>query len=498
MHVYLRGNIQQRLRLASGLVLFAFAATHLLNHALGLLSLETMHAAQDLRTGVTRSFPGTLILVTSLVTHITLGLYKLAKRDTWRMPRWEAVQIGLGLAIPFLLFPHIINTRIAHTFFAVNDSYLYELKRLWPDNAPLQSLLLLMVWGHGCMGLHYWLRLSDDYKRFAPLLLVAAVTVPLMALAGFVVAGRATGDIMSDPEAFAALKTRSNWPNEANGAMLGAWRDGVRLLFAILLVVIAAIVYGRHHYRKRSSQVIPRITYIGGPAIDVQPGRTLLEASRSAGVCHASVCGGRARCTTCRVRIEVGLDSLPAPSGAEAITLRSIEAPPNVRLACQIRPTASLTVATISRPTTPGPPQPDFIEIKEVVAAHVRAILAGQLVDLASSDPGTISRWAKNKVSYPLIIPFLDSHGFALAGGRVDFLLDRPTLALIYMRHERPITLFVLPSDGAAPLAIRGTRNGYHVLAWAEADLAFFTVSDLASFELDRLETLMSAKEAAL
>ena len=355
----------------------------------------------------------------------------------------------------------------------MNDSYLYELKRLWPDNAPLQSLLLLMVWGHGCMGLHYWLRLTDGYRRFAPALLVAAIAVPLMALGGFAVAGRATSDIMSDPEALAALKTRSNWPNAANGAMLVAWRDDVRLLFASLLIVIAAIVYGRHLYRDFGPQVIPRITYIGGPAIDIEPGRTLLEASRSAGVRHASVCGGRARCTTCRVRIEVGLDSLPAPTGAEAITLRSIEAPPNVRLACQIRPTSSLTVALVSHPATPGPPQAEFIEIKEVVAAHVRAILAGQLVDVPASDPGTIDRWAKSKVTYPLVIPDLEFQGFELAGGRLDYLLDRPTVALVYMRHARPITVFVLPADGAAALAIRGTRNGYHVRAWAEGNVAF-------------------------
>ncbi len=498
MHVYLRGNSLQRLRLASGLVLFAFAATHFLNHSLGLVSFELMHRAQELRTMVTRSWPGTLILVAALTTHIALGLYKIAKRDTWRMPRWEAVQIGLGLAIPFLLFPHIINTRIAHTFFGVNDTYLYELIRLWPDNAPLQSLLLLIVWTHGCMGLHYWLRLSDGYSRFAPALLVAAIVVPLMALGGFAVAGRATVDIMSDREALAALKIRSNWPNDASGAALGALRDGVRMLFASLLVVIAVIVFGRTHFRGFAPKVIPRITYVGGPAIDIEPGRTLLEASRSAGIRHASVCGGRARCTTCRVRIEAGLDSLPAPSDAEAITLRSIEASPNVRLACQIRPTSSLTVALVSNPATPGPPQPDFIEIKEVVAAHVRAILAGQLVDVATSDPSTIDRWAKSRVPYLLDIPHLEFQGFVLAGGRLDYLLDRPTVALVYMRHERPITVFVLPTQGAAALAIRGMRNGYHVLAWANSTLAFFAVSDLASVELDTLEALISAREAAL
>src|SRR5690349_20823425 len=161
MHVLLRGDFLQRSRLISGLVLFAFAGSHFLNHALGLMSLDVMHQMQVIRTAVTRSTGGTIVLAAALVTHISLGLYKLAARRTLRMPLWEALQILIALVIPLLLFPHIVNTRIAHVFFNVNDIYLYELVRLWPDGAVLQILLLVLVWVHCCIGLHYWLRLSE-------------------------------------------------------------------------------------------------------------------------------------------------------------------------------------------------------------------------------------------------------------------------------------------------------------------------------------------------
>ena len=92
MHVLLRGSLVQRLRLASGLVLFTFAATHFTNHALGLVSLEAMHQMQDVRTFVTRSTPGTVVLAAALATHIGLGLYKLAARNTLRMPFWELLR----------------------------------------------------------------------------------------------------------------------------------------------------------------------------------------------------------------------------------------------------------------------------------------------------------------------------------------------------------------------------------------------------------------------
>ena len=69
MHILLRGGITQRLRIASGLVLFTFATTHFLNHAVGLVHLETMHEVQAWRQVVTRSLPGTIVLALALVTH---------------------------------------------------------------------------------------------------------------------------------------------------------------------------------------------------------------------------------------------------------------------------------------------------------------------------------------------------------------------------------------------------------------------------------------------
>lgn len=487
MHVYLRGNGLQKLRLASGLILFAFAATHFLNHALGLVGLEVMHQAQQLRTAVTRSLPGTIVLTLALVTHIVLALQKLLRRQTWRVSRWEGLQILSGLAIPFFLFPHIVNTRIAHTFFNVQDSYLYELVRLWPESAVVQTTLLLLVWTHGCLGLHYWLRLSDSYVRIAPVLLVFAIAVPGLALAGFAVAGRFTGDIMSDPQALEALKTRSNWPNAEDSAILAWLRTGARLGFLAVLGAITAILLLRWMGRSLLQPQI-QISYVDGPTIKLASGKTLLEASRAAGIAHASVCGGRGRCSTCRVRIVEGLKKLPPASGAEAITLESIDAPPNIRLACQIRPTSSLTVALVSHRNTPGPPQADFSEIREIVAAHVRATLNDSAVEFASSDALAVAQWVKERLHWEVPVRELMPNGYALHGARVDYLFDRPAAALIYGKHDKTVTAFVHPVLGANFVGMRGQRNSYHVLSWTDAKLAYFAISDLPARELDRFE----------
>jgi ferredoxin len=497
MHVYFRGSLQQKLRLMSGFVLFAFAAAHFLNHALGLVSLEAMHEAQQIRTAITRSSVGTIVLASALATHIALALYKIARRDTWRMPRWEAVQILLGLAIPFFLFPHIVNTRIAHQFFNVQDIYLYELIRLWPDSAVTQSLLLLLVWTHGCIGLHYWLRLSDGYLRVAPVLLALAIAVPVLALAGFAVSGQTTGDIMSDPQALAALKARSNWPNADDSAILGWLRIAARIAFFAAIGGAVGVALFRRLSRSALRRKA-RVSYVDGPAVDIVTGKTLLEVSRSAGIAHASVCGGRGRCSTCRVRIEKGLKSLPLPQGAEAITLRSIEAPENVRLACQIRPSSDLTVAIISRPATPGPPQESFVDIKEFIAAHIRGVLGDRLVEIHSPDAKAVTGWLCEQGAPSIDVHDLGASGFLIEGARIEFVIDRPTAAIIYKRHERPITLFQSPLGESAPLAMRGQRNGYYVLAWTDDRFAFVAVSDLRAGDLDRLEEALRPPEPLL
>jgi ferredoxin len=497
MHVYLRGSIEQKLRLVSGLILFTFAATHFLNHALALLSLEIMHDAQHLRTAITRSIVGTIVLAAALFTHITLALLKTARRKTWRMPRWEAVQILLGLAIPFFLFPHIVNTRIAHQVFKVEDSYLYELVRLWPDSAVVQTLLLLTVWGHGCLGLHYWLRLSDRYQRMAPTLLVVALAVPALAFAGFAVGGGTAGDIMSDPEALAALKARSNWPNAEDSAVLAWLRVTARVLFYSIVAGVVALAVFRHLSRKVFSAPV-RVWIVDGPSIDATPGRTLLELTRAAAIPHASVCGGRGRCSTCRVRIEKGQDRLPAPTGAEAVTLASIRAPGNIRLACQIRPTADLTVALVSRPAVPGPPQEGFVDFEEVVAAHVRGILGEKIVDVSSRDPAIVEHWLRDSGQNAGPVRDLAPGGFALEGARIEYLADRPTAAIIYRRGDRPITLFQSPIVATAPLAMRGHHNGYYVRTLIARRISYVLVSDLAPRELDRMEEALQPIEPEL
>ena len=139
MHVLARGDILQRLRLASGLVLFTFAATHFLNHALGLVSLEAMQGMQDWRKVVTRSWPGRSCCWRPCSPTSRSALYKLARRATWRLPSWERRRSS-GPLHPVPSAPaHRQQPRVAHVLVGTEDNYAFELAQLWPAAPPCRA-----------------------------------------------------------------------------------------------------------------------------------------------------------------------------------------------------------------------------------------------------------------------------------------------------------------------------------------------------------------------
>tara|TARA_R110002126_G_scaffold58327_2_gene154019 strand:- start:597 stop:2261 length:1665 start_codon:yes stop_codon:yes gene_type:complete len=337
-----RGNWATRARIVSGLALMLYALLHFLNIGLGLFSPEWLDEGQDLRQIVTRNPVGEVVLYTTLILHAGLALWRLIERRSLRMPRAEAVQYAFGFAIPLLLLTHITYTRIAHEVFDVQDEMGYLMYLIWGTaSAWTQTILLLIVWTHGCIGLHLWLRGRAWWRRNTHLLTGLAVLVPAFALAGFVTESRRLQLVAQDEDTRLDMLDAYNFPGPKE--FDGLIRIDATLYWGFVAVLASALAI---HFvlRLNARRTSVRISYTNGPTITAARGQTLLEMSRSAGVDHTSLCGGKGRCTTCRVMIEAGADDLPPPSEAEARSLKAVGAAPGARLACQIRPEQPMTV----------------------------------------------------------------------------------------------------------------------------------------------------------
>ncbi|WP_119387847.1 adenylate/guanylate cyclase domain-containing protein [Taklimakanibacter lacteus] len=322
-------------RLATGLVLFAFVLTHFLNHAVGLVSIDAMEWVRDLRTAVTRSLVGTLILAGAFVIHFVLGVVVFVGRRNLRIAAHEWVQLAFGLLIPLLLMRHVTGLRVAHEYVGFEDNYTYALWVMWTSEAVRQAVLMILVWVHGCIGLHHWLEFRSWYRDLKWLWVALATLIPALAYAGFASAGRAVRyetDFQPPftPEQYKFLLGLMNYEFYGYLGVLAA------------VVAVRAGLSAVDHYRHKIT-----VTYTGGQRVSARRGMSVLEISRFNNIPHASVCGGRARCSTCRVRVIEGAANEPPPDAGERRVLQRVGAPANVRLACQYRPVSDITVTTL-------------------------------------------------------------------------------------------------------------------------------------------------------
>ena len=400
----------RRIRLTSGLILFFYLITHFLNHSFGLISLEAMEAARAWFVAFWRSLVPTLALYGALATHIALAFYALYRRRHLRMPRWEALQLTLGLMIPLLLTAHLIGTRIAHEFFGVTDSYSLIVLTLWaanPAQGVRQTITLIVAWIHGCIGIHFWLRFRPWYARAVPFFFALALLIPILGLLGFFESGREISEILArDPDWFDRTLRQAHAPVGAQRLFLTELQERTLETFILILIGVLLARSIRAGLQRRHRI---RITYPGGVQIAVPKGLTVLEASRLFGIPHTSVCGGRGRCSTCRVRVVKGLESAPAVTPAELRVLHRVGAPPNVRLACQLRPTADISVTPlVSASATPTP------------AYRQPSYLAGEERDVVVlfADLRSFTGMAEHKLPYDLV--FRLEQLFQSGGGSGD------------------------------------------------------------------------------
>ena len=424
-----------RLRAVSGCVLLAYVVTHLSNHALGLWSLQAADTWLAALSSLWRWPAVTALLSAALMVHAVAALHAVWRRHTWRLGHWEWAQLLLGLSIVPLAMDHVVGTRVANEWYGVHTNHFWV---LWPmavdpwENAR-QCALVVVVWLHACVGVHFWWRIKPWYPRVMPWLYAVALLLPAMALAGAGVALGSVLMILEDPAKMKAAIDAVGAPSRAEVADLQRLAAGLKWLALALLVAALLGRQVREWILSRHRGVT--LEYVGGPAFSLPAGGTLLEASRRLGVPHASVCGGRGRCSTCRTHLggsDIG--RLPPPDEEERRVLDRIAAGQGVRLACQLRlPPGGYRVL----PLLPADAaQPSDAYRGTVAAAGDERVLVVMFVDLRDFTSLSQRRLPFDVVF--LLNRYFRAAGEAVtqAGGRVDKFIGDGMMALFGLEGE--------------------------------------------------------------
>jgi adenylate cyclase len=213
--------------------------------------------------------------------------------------------------------------------------------------------VLVVSWVHGCIGVYFWLRTKLWFKKVSSLLLAFAVTLPTLAMLGLYQGGRAVVRASAAPEWRADNLDRAKVGSAEEQATL----DRI-IEYALFgyggLIALAFAARGARALRERYSGLV-KLSYGDGRTIEVPKGLSVLEASTRFDIPHSSVCGGRARCSTCRIRVIGDHKGLPSPSSREAFVLERVgcKNDPSIRLACQLRPRSDMAFFQIF-PAHPG------------------------------------------------------------------------------------------------------------------------------------------------
>jgi adenylate cyclase len=430
---WLRGIGVRQVRLACGLVMFSYIFSHFFNHALGNVSYALMEKWLTFHIWWWRIPAVNVTLYGAAAIHFSLGLWALYARRHFRYTIAEITQLLLGLSIPLWLASHFGVVRVAGWVLGRDPvNYAAPLFAYWvarPHMIAVQFALLTVAWTHACIGLYFWLRMKPFFKWAAPILLAVAVLLPPLAMIGAHHGAEEVIALAKDPQWRADHINTMPTPQRALIDDITLFYFPIGYAAALVLVFVAR---GVRNLRERRGGMVT-ISY-PDKQVRVPKGLSVLEASLRFKVPHASVCGGRARCSTCRVRVVGDRTSLPRPSRREAFVLDRVGAgDPSIRLACQLRPQTDIAVIPILPPHVGA----EFVRNRRRTNIGEERYIVSMFVDMRGS-----TRFSEERLPFDIVFlinRFVDAACQAVteAGGQPNQFVGDGVLALFGLGVDR-------------------------------------------------------------
>ncbi len=416
-----------KLKLWSGMFLMIYCVTHYLNHSIGIFGLNAVDYIRDIFLFFWRNPFMNIFLPGVAVIHIYLSLSRVIRIASFRgFRRHEWFQLIAGILTVPAVALHVTGTKIAHIFYGIDDTYTaFSVSIVDYIDIIIFNLLMLLVWIHGYIGVKYWMKVNSKYMKYLSKIEMLFFILPILALVGLISIFRESNlNQLIDPVYKEKVLISSNPENVDLDKLT---EDTIMYfvipyLFLIILLFTGRFIYFKIKRRNNSIQ----ISYPEGAVSKIFLGMSILEASLDAGIPHAHVCGGRGRCSTCRIRVDRGLDQLEPPRQNERRVLRRIGAPENIRLACQAFPKIDLDVSPLLAPDT---------NFKETATEQKYIHGSDKEICIMFTDLRAFTKISEKKLPYDVV--FILNQYFKLMGeiienkgGYLDKFIGDGTMAL--------------------------------------------------------------------
>ena len=417
-------NLIRRARMYSGLVIFLYVTVHLVNHSMGLISLEVMEGLRQRVSAFNRNIVVSLTLYGALLVHTLLGFHHLLTRRSFKMSAKDWTQLVTSFALPLVLLPHMFASGYTPRFKDAQTSYKVVLDGTLEDGGIyFMGLFVIFVWVHGIIGITSMIKFHPVYQKYKNAFLVVTWLLPILAVLGALTARKELAtDIENNKIIMEQVYAEANIGKELEAELMQTG-DMLMVNYLFILLGVTLFVFVLHQVRKAFRKI--KITYPNDKEVRVAKGTSILEASREHRIGHVSMCGGRGRCSTCRVRVMSDIETLPPRNGIESLVAERLSLQDNVRLACQLRPTSAVEV----RPLVNAPVETLTTEDRETLCGREEEIVV-MFVDLRGFT--AISEKLLPYDTVYLLNQYFKIAGEAIvqSGGRIDKFIGDGIMAL--------------------------------------------------------------------
>ena len=363
-------TIIRKIRIFSGVILFAYVLMHLSNHSLNIFSIDLADNIRERYFAVIWQHPfGLVLLYLSLFAHLILGFLSVLTRKSFKMSVKDWVQIIFPILALLFLAQHIAASFIITKIFGGSETYSLLFAAIGSGeksamimDAVFYSLMIIFIWTHGVIGLDAYLKQQavhhgkySFYMNYPSFFKFVYWIIPIGAVLGWLSGLRDMSFIAQIKSLELGIPAQNYFgsiimkhiPVEAFPVVLAVEPIVMKYYPLVILFVVLVCIFNIVRARFFGRIVV---NYPGGESVSIPKGTTVLEASRMGGIPHQSVCGGRGRCTTCRIKVTGYEAMLPAPSGHEIKAIERVGLDDKVRLACQLKPTSNISVQPLLNP----------------------------------------------------------------------------------------------------------------------------------------------------